>query len=167
MLSGWWNEADDVRWLEPHAKRLATLIDEPDALAMPDLARGLVVLTQAQLMIRPTDPGLGRRGRDPAYPRLRRAARPAGRGPTRAAFPRQRAQAKCHSTRSWGNLDLWIFEHRLQALASVPAGTPAWAECAQHALRVYRRPLLHAQGDAAWLLDARDRWRRRWAPASR
>ena len=62
----------------------------------------------------------------------------------------------------WVSLDLWVFEHRLQSLAATATGSPAWAQRAQRALQVYRRPLLDGDGDAAWLLDARDLWRRRW-----
>jgi ATP/maltotriose-dependent transcriptional regulator MalT len=60
------------------------------------------------------------------------------------------------------SLDLWTFEQRLQSLASIAVSTPTWAEQAERTLAVYRTPLLCAEPAAPWLLDGRERWRRRW-----
>lgn len=58
LLSGWWNAQDGVRWLEPHAQRLAALLDAVGELDLHTQATGLVTLTLARLMIRPNDPAL-------------------------------------------------------------------------------------------------------------
>ncbi len=58
LLSGWWNAPEGVRWLEPHAQRLAALLDVQAELDLHTLATGLVTLTLARLMIRPNDPAL-------------------------------------------------------------------------------------------------------------
>ena len=60
LLSRWWNEPDNVRWLEPHVYRLAALLDGDNGLDAHTLASGLVALTLARLMIRPGDAGLTR-----------------------------------------------------------------------------------------------------------
>lgn len=58
LLGSWWNESDNVRWLEPYSARLVTLLDDGAELSLQTRATGLVRLTLARLMIRPSDPAL-------------------------------------------------------------------------------------------------------------
>jgi LuxR family transcriptional regulator, maltose regulon positive regulatory protein len=60
LLGGWWNEPDNLLWLEPLSARLGALLDEDDGLDASSHATGLVALALARLMIRPADPALAR-----------------------------------------------------------------------------------------------------------
>ena len=58
LLAGWWNEPDNLDWLEPCMQRLAHLLDDPAVADCHTQASALVALAFARLMIRPTDPAL-------------------------------------------------------------------------------------------------------------
>jgi hypothetical protein len=58
LMAGWWAERFSLNWLEPHAQRLAGLLERDTDFDLRTRTLGLVSLARARLMMRPSDPAL-------------------------------------------------------------------------------------------------------------